>query len=328
MKNNSKSLVKLENVSVDFSISNSLFADGKKKLRVVDEVSLEIYKGKILGLVGESGSGKTTLGRASIRLIPIAAGKVFFNGIELEKLRKEELRIMRRQMQIVFQDPNSSLDPRMKIKDLIGNPLLVHRIAKNNELKDRTAKIMERVGLSPDEMHKYPHQFSGGQKQRISIARALILEPEYIVLDEPVSALDLSIQAQIINLVLDLRKELELTYLFISHDIGVVSHVSDRVAVMYFGRIMEIGENVFEDPKHPYTMMLIESLPGKKIKPVGKPPRGEPPRGEPPRGEPPSIFESRSGCVFYSRCPIGDEECKKIVPQLKNGVACLKKNGC
>ncbi len=313
---NGPSLVAIDNLVVEFEETRSLFGRGGARVRAVNGVTLAVARGETLGLVGESGSGKTTLGKASLRLIEPSAGTVFLDGRDLASLPARELRRLRTRMQIVFQDPNSSLNPRMRVRDLVGDALLIHGLATKKEMSDRVAAILERVGLRADDARKFPHQFSGGQRQRIGIARALILGPEYVVLDEPVSALDVSIQAGIINLLTDLRKERGLTYLFIAHDIGVVSHISDRVAVMYLGKIMEVGTDVIARPRHPYTKALIESVPV----PDPSVPKGR----KRLEGDIPSPARPPSGCVFRTRCPIADDRCAQVVPELKNGVACLK----
>jgi peptide/nickel transport system ATP-binding protein len=309
-------IVEVDGLRVEFEETRKLMGSGGARIKAVQDVSLAIEPGETLGLVGESGSGKTTLGKTTLRLIEPTAGKVRFRGRDLSTLSASELRALRTKMQIVFQDPQSSLNPRMRILDIVGDALLIHGLAAKRELPDRVAEILRRVELSADDMRKYPHQFSGGQRQRIGVARALILNPEYVVLDEPVSALDVSIQAQIINLLADLRAERGLTYLFIAHDMGVIANVSTRIAVMYLGRIMEIGTDVVSNPRHPYTKALMEAVP-----------RPDPARarsGQRLEGDIPSPSNPPSGCVFRTRCPIASEECARVIPELKNGVACIK----
>jgi oligopeptide/dipeptide ABC transporter ATP-binding protein len=313
---NDSSLVVIEDLLVEFEETRKLLGAPARKVKAVNGVSLGIRRGETLGLVGESGSGKTTLGKASLRLLEPTAGRIRFDGVDLARLAARDLRHLRPRMQIVFQDPNSSLNPRMNVLELVGDALLIHGLSARKDLADRVAAILERVELSPDDMRKYPHQFSGGQRQRIGIARALVLDPDYVVLDEPVSALDVSIQAQIINLLVDLREERKLTYLFVAHDIGVIANVSDRIAVMYLGRIMELGTDVVANPRHPYTKALMEAVPridvesGRRAAPLG--------------GDPPSPSDPPSGCVFRTRCPIASEECARAVPPLVDGVACIK----
>ena len=247
---------------VHFPRRTGLFAKRNEFVRAVDGVSFDLSEGETLGLVGESGSGKSTVGRAILRLVPVTSGQVRFEGRDLSTLSRSGLRALRRRMQIVFQDPTGSLNPRMKVGEIVGEPLLVHGIARGRALRNRVAELLERCGLPDDSMARAPHEFSGGQRQRIAIARALALEPKLVVCDEPTSALDVSVQAQILNLLRDLQKQFALTYLFISHDMAVVKHICDRVAVMRGGRIVEQGdcEGILSHPKHDYTRSLIESV--------------------------------------------------------------------
>ena len=280
-------------------------------LKAVDGVSLDIARGQTLGLVGETGCGKTTLGRTILRLIPHTAGEVFFEGVDVLRMDRKRLRAARRNMQIVFQDPAGSLNPRMTVGDIIGEPMHVHRIAAGRELTERVARLLERVGLSAESMARYPHEFSGGQRQRIGIARAIALQPKFIVCDEPVSSLDVSIQSQILNLLADLREELGLSYLFIAHDLAVVKHFSDDVAIMYLGKIVERGpvDAIYREPRHPYTQALLRSVP--KADPAQ--------RGNlfVLGGEVPSPADPPSGCAFHPRCPFVTSECKQRVPTLE-----------
>jgi oligopeptide/dipeptide ABC transporter ATP-binding protein len=280
------------------------------RIRAVDGVSLRIAQGTTLGLVGESGCGKTTLARAILRLVPASSGIVRFAGVELFTAAAATLRGLRRRMQIVFQDPVDSLDPRMTVERIIGEPLAIHRTAAGHERRRRVAEMMERVGLSPQQMNRYPHEFSGGQRQRIGIARALVLQPELVICDEPVSALDVSVQSQIINLLSDLQSDLGLTYLFIAHNLAVVKHVADRVAVMYLGKIVEIApaQQLYDHPRHPYTMALLAAVP--------QPDPGQ--RRERPAlaGDVPSPLSPPAGCAFHPRCPYATDQCRSVAPTL------------
>lgn len=289
------------------------FPRGEKVLKAVDDVSFTLQPGETLGLVGESGSGKSTLGRAILRLHEPDGGKVFFEGEDLLKLTKEELRMRRRHMQIIFQDPLASLNPQMSIGQAIEDPLIVHRIGSPQERKEKVNKLLEIVGIGSKFYNSFPYEFSGGQQQRVGIARALALNPKFIVCDEPVSALDVSIQAQIISLLIDLRERFSLTYLFIAHDLGVIKYISDRVAIMYLGKIVQIGpkEEIFRNPVHPYTEAIISSVP--KIPWDGTPIR----RYKTLKGEIPSPIDLPPGCRFRSRCPVAKQACAEYEPQLK-----------
>jgi len=298
------------------------------EVKAVDGVSFDIQKGETLGLVGESGCGKTTAGRALLRLIEPSAGTIEFEGRDLLALRGRALREARRHMQIVFQDPYGSLNPRMTIGRIVGEAIAVHGLVARDAVDDRVCELLDLVGLAPEHRTRYPHEFSGGQRQRIGIARALALNPQLIIADEPVSALDVSIQAQVINLLRDLQRDLGLTYLFIAHDLAVVEYMSDRVAVMYLGRIVEMAaaQELYKNPRHPYTRALLSAAPRRDLKagPVRERIRLS--------GDVPSPIRPPSGCAFYARCPHPgkDEECRKVIPLLvekapSHLAACCKK---
>ncbi|MBW6507538.1 MAG: ATP-binding cassette domain-containing protein [Rhodobacteraceae bacterium] len=277
-------------------------------VRAVNDVSLTVAKGEILGLIGESGCGKSTLGRAILRLNEPNKGRVVFDGTDVTALAPLALKTMRRRMQIIFQDPYASLNPRRTVAEIVGLPLKLHHLASGEEARAVTARIVERVGLKANQLDRYPHQFSGGQRQRIGIARALVSNPEFIVCDEPVSALDVSIQAQIIALLLELKREMGLTYLFISHDISVIGYLADRVAVMYLGEIVEMGpvDDVLANPRHPYTQSLLSAVP--EIEPRGRKARVR------LKGDLPSPLQPPSGCKFHTRCPLAIDICRTLAP--------------
>ena len=283
-------------------------------IKAVDDVSFFVRRGETLGLVGESGSGKTTIGRCVLQLEKPTAGEVMFEGTDVTKVGREELRGLRRRMQIIFQDPYSSLNPRMKVLDIVGEALTIHSLVRNKrEYRMRVGDLLQQVGLNPEMANRYPHEFSGGQRQRIGVARALAVQPEFIVADEPVSALDVSIQAQLINLLKDLQQDLGLSYLMIAHDLAIVRHVSDRIAVMYLGKLMEVASwtNLYENPLHPYTTALLSAVP------IPDPDIESGRDRIILQGGIPSPANPPSGCVFHTRCPIAVEECKHTVPQLR-----------
>ncbi len=304
-------LVRVENLSKHFSVRIGAYGETKATVHALDDVSFNVRRGETLGLVGESGCGKSTAGLTLLQLHRPTSGKVFFEDQEVTGLSEKEMRPLRRRMQIIFQDPYSTLSPRMTIGNAIGEPLWLHELATGQDAQERIAKLLDDVGLNPAFAFRYPHEFSGGQRQRVCIARALACEPEFIVCDEPISALDVSIQAQIINLLQDLQEEYNLTYLFIAHDLAVVRHISDRVAVMYLGRVVEMApkERLFENPLHPYTNALLLSVPVPN------------PRLERQRehtvisGNVPSAINPPSGCRFHPRCPLAFEPCDHVVPE-------------
>ncbi len=308
-------ILRVNRLCKHFPICNKgFFSRQTGAVKAVDQVSFDLMRGETLGIVGESGSGKTTIGRCLLRAIAPTSGEIFFDCysslVDLCKLPAHRLKPLRTKMQMIFQDPFSSLNPRMTVRDIVAEPLVIHRMAKGAELEDRVDMMLKKVGLKPEYKRRYPHAFSGGQRQRVGIARALIMEPSLVVADEPVSALDVSVQAQVINLLEFLQDDLGLTYIFISHDLGVVKHICDRVAVMYAGRIVEIGptEAIFGNPKHPYTKSLLEAIlppdPGKR-KVFSLSGETADPGNLPP------------GCSFSTRCPCCRQECRMAVPELR-----------
>ena len=307
-------LVEASGLKTYFPVRKGVRSRVKAWVRAVDGVDLKVRRGKTLGLVGESGSGKTTVGRTLLRLIPATAGRVVFDGQDLFSIPASRLRKMRRRMQIIFQDPFSSLNPRMTVGDIVGEPLKVHGLATRRERRGRVGELLERVGLAAGYANRYPHEFSGGQRQRIGVARALASGPDFIVCDEPVSALDVSVQAQILNLLSDLQDEFGLSYLFIAHDLAVVEHFADEVAVMYLGRIVEVaskerilsGTDSYEHLRHPYTQSLISAVP--QIQPQRRAQRIHLP------GEVPSPIHPPSGCAFHPRCPLTRQRAAELPP--------------
>ena len=308
-----ETLIRVEEIYKHFSASEGFFSREEKKVRAVDGVSFDVKRGEALGIVGESGCGKSTMGRVLLRLIEADGGKVIFNGDDILSLPASEMRSRRKDMQIVFQDPFASLNPRMKVGELIAEPLRLHGVKDSGEINKRVVEITKLVGLDEYHLKKHPHEFSGGQRQRICIARALILRPKFVICDEAVSALDVSIQSQIINLLKDLKDELGLTYMFISHDLSVVRHISDRVGVMYLGKMAELApaESLFKNPNHPYTKALISAIPAldpdlKKERIILK-------------GDVPNPLDIPSGCRFHTRCPYARDICKSVEPGLQEG---------
>ncbi len=306
-------LLEVKNLVKHFPVRGGVFSRVRAHVRAVDGISFDIEEGETLGLVGESGCGKSTAGRAILRLIEPTAGEVIFKGINILDLEREKMRQLRREMQIIFQDPYASLNPRMTIGSIVGEPLTIHNIAKGKKRDEEVASILQRVGLRPEHMRRYPHEFSGGQRQRIGIARALALNPKVIIADEPVSALDVSIQAQVINLLQDLQKDFGIAYLVISHDLSVVQHICDRIAVMYLGEIVEIAEadELIMSPRHPYTEALLSAVP------VPDPAAGGQKERIILRGDVPSPVNPPSGCRFHTRCPYKEDICAAEVPPLQ-----------
>lgn len=316
-------LLRVENLKMHFPIYKGVFRRQVGAVRAVDGITFDVFRGETLGLVGESGCGKSTAGRSILQLYEVTEGKVEFQGRDLTKLSQEEMRKVRPHMQMIFQDPHACLNPRMTLGNIVGEPLLEHRVNTPRERQERVEYLLKTVGLNPAFTNRYPHEFSGGQRQRIGIARALALNPEFIVCDEPIAALDVSIQAQVVNLLEDLQVEFGLTYLFISHDLSMVRHICDRVAVMYLGRMMELSsrDNLYGEPLHPYTKALLSAVPVPN------------PELEAKRertilvGDLPSPANPPSGCVFNTRCPIAQKRCTEEVPawrELRPGhfVAC------
>ena len=305
-------LLEVENLKKYFPVKKGVLSRTVGQVRAVDGVSFTLKRGETLGLVGESGCGKTTVGRSILRLTEPTAGRVIFNGKNLLELDREELRNTRASLQIIFQDPFSSLDPRMNVGQIIAEPIRNHMKIAKSEIRERVAYLMERVGLHPEQLHRYPHEFSGGQRQRIGIARALALNPLVIICDEPVSALDVSIQAQVINLLAQLQEQMNLSYLFIAHDLSVVEHISDRVAVMYLGRIVELttDRELYRNPLHPYSQALLSAVPipdpeihKQKIL---------------LQGDVPSPMDPPTGCTFHTRCPEREDICPREIPVFKD----------
>ena len=314
---NKKLLVECKNLTKEFATASGSFGKNRATVHAVTDVNIEVYEGETLGIVGESGCGKSTLGRLMIKLLDPTGGEVYFDGKELNSLKGEELRKTRAMMQMVFQDPYASLNPRLKVRDLIAEPLITHKINKTRkEDTDRVEDLMRKCGIRPEFMYRYPHQFSGGQRQRVSIARALALNPKLIICDEPVSALDVSIQSQILNLLGDLQAEMNLTYVFISHDLSVVRYLSDRVGVMFLGRMCELGitREIYAKPLHPYTKFLLEAVPVPD-------PNLRKEQKNMLTGEIPSPVNPPSGCHFRTRCPYASEECARTVPEMKEVIS-------
>ncbi|MFC6666758.1 ABC transporter ATP-binding protein [Deinococcus radiopugnans] len=311
MTQKGETLLEVRHLEKYFPIRGGLLSRVVGNVKAVNDISFKLGRGEVVGLVGESGSGKTTAGRAILRLIEPTGGEVIFNGTDVTKLSKSQMRDYRREMQIIFQDPFASLNPRMTVSDIIGEAMQIHNLNPGKGRIDRIAELLQKVGLRPEHMRRYPHEFSGGQRQRIGIARALAVDPLFIVADEPVSALDVSIQAQVVNLLQDLQEELGLTVLFIAHDLAVVEYICDRIIVMYLGRIMEIAPSheLNNNPKHPYTEALLSAAPVpdptiKRQRIILE-------------GDIPSPINPPSGCVFRTRCRYAIDDCAKVVPELR-----------
>jgi len=307
------SLLEVKNLKVHFPVSHGMFSRSRETVKAVDDVSFQIAPGETVGLVGESGCGKTTLGRATARLIEPTAGGIMLDGEDITTMSGADLRSRRRKFQIIFQDPYNSLNPRMTVEEIVGEALEIHQLADSaSARRNRVGDLLKAVGLDPHYAHRYPHEFSGGQRQRIGIARALAVEPKLIVCDEPVSALDVSVQAQIINLLQDLQQQRGIAYLFIAHDLAVVEHISSRVMVMYLGKIVESAEakTLLRSPQHPYTRALISAVP--EVNPESRRQRIVLP------GDVPSPIHPPAGCPFNPRCPIAEAQCRVEVPQLRD----------
>jgi oligopeptide transport system ATP-binding protein len=308
-------LVDVKDLKMYFPVTAGLIFQRKiADVKAVDGVTFQIKRGETLGLVGESGCGKSTTGRAILQLYRPTAGEILFDGTDLTKVKGGQLRRFRRKMQMIFQDPYASLNPRMSVGAIISEPLSIHKLAKGKDKRSRVQELLRVVGLNPYYANRYPHEFSGGQRQRIGIARALAVEPDFIVADEPVSALDVSIQAQIINLMQDLQSQFGLTYLFIAHDLSVVRHISDRVAVMYLGHVMELTgrDELYQNPLHPYTRALLSAVP------IPDPAVEQSRERIILTGDVPSPLRPPPGCVFHTRCPIAIEECRQRIPEWRN----------
>lgn len=313
MADTRQKLIEVKNLKKYFPLKTSLFKKDNRVVKAVDDVSFHIYKGETFGLVGESGCGKSTLGRTLNRLYDPTAGEIIFNGKDIAKMNTRELQPYREKMQMIFQDPYSSLNPYMNIGEIIDEPMEIHTKISKSERKKRIIEILEKVGLKEEDLDKFPHEFSGGQRQRIGIARALSINPEFILCDEAISALDVSIQAQVINMLEDLQSEMNLTYLFIAHDLSMVRHISDRIGVMYLGKIVEISksEDLYTKPLHPYTQALLSAIP------IPDPIKAQSSKREIIKGELPSPIELETGCRFRTRCPFAKPICAEVDPELK-----------
>ena len=315
MADNNTPLLKVEHLHKEFPTGSGFMGGkfSKKVVSAVNDLSFEIRAGETFGLVGESGCGKSTTGRAIMHLEPPTSGKVYFEGRDISKMNKKELKAMRREMQFIFQDPYASLNPRMTIGEIISEPMVIHGIGTPEERIERVRELLDVVGLNPEHINRYPHEFSGGQRQRVGIARSFILRPKLIICDEPVSALDVSIQAQVLNLLKDLQKQYGTAYLFIAHDLSVVQHISDRVAVMYLGKMVELSDwkSLYAEPNHPYTQALLSAVP------IPDPDVQQNRKRIILAGDPPSPIDPPSGCRFHTRCPIAQAKCSEEAPEFR-----------
>jgi oligopeptide transport system ATP-binding protein len=311
MSTDKKVLLRVDNLKKHFPIMRGIFRRQVGAIKAVDGVSFDVYEGETLGLVGESGCGKSTTGRVILQLYPATSGKVFFKDAEITGMEREDMRQIRPKMQMIFQDPHASLNPRMTVGSIISEPIMEHTTIRGKERKTLVEQLLEMVGLDPSFTNRYPHEFSGGQRQRIGIARALALNPDFIVCDEPIAALDVSIQAQVVNLLERLQDDLNLTYLFISHDLSMIRHISDRVAVMYLGKIMELAnrDEMYHNPLHPYTQALLSAVP------IPDPVLEEKRQRIILKGDVPSPANPPQGCPFNTRCPVAVEQCFHDIPQ-------------
>lgn len=313
MTETQQKLIEVKNLKKYFPLKTSMFSKNKQVVKAVDDVSFHIYKGETFGLVGESGCGKSTLGRTLNRLYDPTEGEILFDGKDIANLKSKELQPYRKRMQMIFQDPYSSLNPYMNVEEIIDEPLEIHTSLSKNERREVIIDMLEKVGLKKDDLEKFPHEFSGGQRQRIGIARALAINPDFILCDEAISALDVSIQAQVINMLEDLQSEMKLTYLFVAHDLSMVRHISDRIGVMYLGKMVEISKSdeLYDKPLHPYTQALLSAIP------IPDPIKAQNSKREIITGELPSPIEMETGCRFRSRCPFAKPICGEVDPQLR-----------
>lgn len=313
MNNSDDILIKVNNLKKYFPVKNQFMSNNKKFVKAVDGVSFEIRKGETFGLVGESGCGKSTLGRTITRLYDVTDGDIFFDGTNIAKLNKKEMKEYYKRMQIIFQDPYSSLNPYMNIEEIINEPLSLHTNLNKIERAEKIESLLEMVGMKKSDMEKFPHEFSGGQCQRIGIARAICTEPDFVLCDEPISALDVSIQAQVVNMLEDLQQEMNLTYLFVAHDLSMVRHISDRIGVMYLGDIVEISKSndLYKNPLHPYTKALLSAIP------IADPIKAKESKIKLIEGDIPSPMDVPSGCRFHTRCPYAKPICKEITPKMQ-----------